>query len=283
MKSIVNVTFMGGGKLGQAFLRGLTKNRDNLARPLALHVTDPEPGRLLEIEQISGEIKTHSRLDEEVSRSTDVLVLAMKPNDVDEAVEEIRQAPLRKNSLIVSSVAGLPLSNFEGLGTKSLVRAMPNFGIQIAAGMTVWMASPDTSKDQLAVAKMLFDSVGEDERVKDEETIDLATAVSGSGPAYVLLMMESMIDAATHLGLPRDTARDLVEQTLLGTAEYARISKAHPSVLRSDITSPGGTTAAALHKAERGKLRNVVADMMWGSYRKTREIGGKDTPFGPQV
>lgn len=118
-------------------------------------------------------------------------------------------------------------------------------------------------------------TVGNEERVKDEDSIDIATAISGSGPAYVLLLMESMIDSACHMGMPRDLARKLVEQTFIGTSEYAKLSKSHTAILRDEITSPGGTTAAALHSAERGRFRSVVSDMTWAAYRRARELGNK--------
>ena len=123
--------------------------------------------------------------------------------------------------------------------------------------------------------------MGSEERVKDEDAVDAATAVSGSGPAYVLLLMESMIDSACHMGMTRELARKLVEETFIGTAEYAKLSKSHTAVLRDEITSPGGTTAAALYNAEKGRFRSVVSDMMWAAYKRARELGGKPPLHGP--
>jgi pyrroline-5-carboxylate reductase len=123
--------------------------------------------------------------------------------------------------------------------------------------------------------------VGSEERVKDEDAVDVATAVSGSGPAYVLLLMESMIDSACHMGMTRELARKLVEETFIGTAEYAKLSGSHTAVLRDEIASPGGTTAAALHSAEKGRFRSTVSDMLWAAYRRARELGGKPSNVGP--
>ena len=117
--------------------------------------------------------------------------------------------------------------------------------------------------------------------MKDEDAVDMATAVSGSGPAYVLLLMESMIDSACHLGMNRELARRLVEETFIGTAEYAKASKKHTAMLREEIVSPGGTTAAALYSAEKGRFRNVVSDMMWAAYKRAKELGGKPPGTGP--
>lgn len=120
-------------------------------------------------------------------------------------------------------------------------------------------------------------TVGMEAQVRDEDAIDAATAVSGSGPAYILLLMEAMIDSACHMGMTRELARKLVEETFIGTANYAKQSKSHTAVLRDEITSLGGTTAAALANAEKGKFRSVVSDMMWAAYSRARSLGGKDS------
>ena len=131
-----------------------------------------------------------------------------------------------------------------------------------------------------AVRKLLL-CLGEEIDVPEEHFIDMATALSGSGPAYVLLVLEAMIDSGVHMGFPRYMAEKIVYQTVKGTCLYGMSSQKHPSILKNDITSPGGTTAAALYNLERGKFRTVLSDAIWAAYRRALELGGENSDVGP--
>ena len=139
--------------------------------------------------------------------------------------------------------------------------------------MTVWYATPDTTPEQREQARALLRSLGHEIEVDDEKLVAMATAVSGSGPTYVFLVMEALIDAAVHLGFPRHVAHDLVIETLEGSTLFAKSSGMHPAELRNMVTSPGGTSAAALHELESGRLRTVLSEAVWAAYRRTVELG----------
>jgi pyrroline-5-carboxylate reductase len=150
---------------------------------------------------------------------------------------------------------------------------MPNTPAQLGRGMTVWYATPQVSPTQREHAATLLASLGHQLEVEDERFVAMATAVSGTGPAYVFLVMEALIDAAVHLGFPRHIAHDLVIETLEGSTLFAKASGTHPAQLRNMVTSPGGTSAAAIHELERGRLRTVLSEAVWAAYRRTEELG----------
>ena len=150
---------------------------------------------------------------------------------------------------------------------------MPNTPAQLGKGVTVWYATPDVTEAQREQARTLLGSLGEQLEVDDEKLVAMATAVSGTGPTYVFLVMEALIDAAVHLGFPRHIAHDLVIETLEGSTLFAKSSGMHPAQLRNMVTSPGGTSAAALHELESGRLRTVLSEAVWAAYRRTEELG----------
>jgi pyrroline-5-carboxylate reductase len=150
---------------------------------------------------------------------------------------------------------------------------MPNTPAQLRRGMTVWYATPQVTERQRAQAAALLAAIGAELRVEDEKFVAMATAVSGTGPAYVFLVMEALIDAAVHLGFPRHIAHDLVIETLEGSTLFAKASGMHPAQLRNMVTSPGGTSAAAIHELEKGRLRTVLSEAVWAAYHRTDELG----------
>ena len=150
---------------------------------------------------------------------------------------------------------------------------MPNTPARLGRGMTVWYATPEASEEQRDQARALLGALGAQIEVDDERFVAMATAVSGTGPTYVFLVMEALIDAAVHLGFPRHIAHDLVIETLEGSTLFAKQSGMHPAELRNMVTSPGGTSAAALHELESGRLRTVLSEAVWASFRRTLELG----------
>jgi pyrroline-5-carboxylate reductase len=203
----------------------------------------------------------------------DVVLLAVKPQMLARVGAELRPA-LRAGQLVLSIVAGATTAALTGiLGHDEVVRAMPNTPARLGHGMTVWYATPVTSEEQRAQAAALLGALGQELEVDDERFVAMATAVSGTGPTYVFLVMEALIDAAVHLGFPRHVAHDLVVETLEGSTYFAKQSGDHPAVLRNMVTSPGGTSAAALHELESGRLRTVLSEAVWAAYRRTVELG----------
>jgi pyrroline-5-carboxylate reductase len=150
---------------------------------------------------------------------------------------------------------------------------MPNTPSQIRRGMTVWAASDACSPRHRQQARAVLRALGDERQVADESFVAMATALSGTGPTYLFAVMEALVDAGVHLGFPRELAHDLVTATLVGSAEYARRSELHPAQLRNAVTSPGGTSAAAIYELEKGRIRTVFSDAVWAAYRRTLELG----------
>ena len=164
-----------------------------------------------------------------------------------------------------------------GLGHRAIVRTMPNTPAQVGEGMTVWTATPEVSARQREQAGAIVAALGRQLFVEEERFLDMATAISGSGPAYVFLMMEALIDAAVHLGFSRDAARELVVQTIRGSAIYAEQQPVHPAELRNRVTSPGGTSADALYQLEKGGFRTVMSDAVLAAYERSVALGEMST------
>jgi pyrroline-5-carboxylate reductase len=203
----------------------------------------------------------------------DVVVLAVKPQMLRRVGRELAPA-LRDGQLVFSIVAGATtraLSNV--LRHRQIVRSMPNTPAQLGRGITVWYATPEVTHDQREQARVVLAALGAELEVDDEKLVAMATAVSGTGPTYVFLVMEALIDAAVHLGFPRHIAHNLVIETLEGSTLFAKSSGMHPAQLRNMVTSPGGTSAAALHELESGRLRTVLSEAVWAAFRRTEELG----------
>jgi pyrroline-5-carboxylate reductase len=185
-------------------------------------------------------------------------------------------AALREEQLVLSVIAGATTAALAAtLRHRAIVRSMPNTPARLGRGMTVWYATPETSDLQRDQARALLRTLGVELEVDDELMVAMATAVSGTGPTYLFLVMEALIDAAVHLGFPRHIAHDMVVETLEGSTLFAKQSGMHPAELRNMVTSPGGTSAAALHELESGRLRTVLSEAVWAAYRRTLELGAQ--------
>jgi pyrroline-5-carboxylate reductase len=203
----------------------------------------------------------------------DVVLLGIKPQMLARVGREIGPALIR-GQVVLSVLAGATTKALIGtLGHDQVIRAMPNTPARLGKGVTVWYATPATTEQQRAQAAALLGALGTQIEVDDEKMVAMATAVSGTGPTYVFLVMEALIDAAVHLGFPRHVAHDLVVETLEGSALFAKQSAMHPAELRNMVTSPGGTSAAALHELESGRLRTVLSEAVWAAFRRTVELG----------
>lgn len=255
--------------MSEAMITGVIANK--LMSPTNVAVSDPNPKRRTFLEEKLGVKAT--RCNKEAVEGADIVVFANKPQHCPEVFTELRTS-IDEAALVVSICAGVASRKFQdGLNHQRVVRTMPNTPAMVQGGMTVWFATDAVSEGQIAATKQLLGSFGKEEQVMHEDYLDMATALSGSGPAYFFLLMESLVDAGVHMGFPRDVADRLVRQTALGSAMYAEHAGAiHPTILRNDITSPGGTTAAALYAAERGNFRTVVTDAVWSAFERSKAL-----------
>jgi pyrroline-5-carboxylate reductase len=208
-----------------------------------------------------------------VARQSDLLVLSIKPQVLDEVLSQLHVEG-RHPKVILSIIAGAPIHQLsEGLYNPNVIRAMPNTPARIGQGITVWTAAHEVPEAQREQARAILSSFGQEVFVDNEGYLDMATALSGTGPAYVFLFMEAMIDAGVHMGFSRRVAEQLVIQTMRGSIEYAAITKEHPAALRNQVTSPGGTSAEAIYHLEKGGLRTVISRAVWAAYQRSVALG----------
>ncbi len=271
MSPLSNVTIatVGSGVMAEAMIAGLL--RGERIAPDRVVASHPRAERREQLEREYG-IRTVAANADAV-RDADVILLGIKPQMLARVGRDIGPH-LRRGQLVLSVLAGATTAALTGLlGHDQVVRSMPNTPARLGKGVTVWYATPQTTDSQRAQAAALLDALGHQIEVDDEKMVAMATAVSGTGPTYVFLVMEALIDAAVHLGFPRQLAHDLVIETLEGSTLFARQSGMHPAELRNMVTSPGGTSAAALHELERGRLRTVLSEAVWAAFRRTVELG----------
>jgi pyrroline-5-carboxylate reductase len=263
------IATVGSGVMAEAMIAGLLKGGlVNATQVVASHPRDDRR------QQLSAEygirVTAHNA---EAVEDADVVLLAIKPQMLGRVGREVGPH-LRRGQVVLSVLAGATTTALmTTLGHDQVVRAMPNTPARLGKGMTVWYATPAVTPDQRSQARALLGALGAEIEVDDEKFVAMATAVSGTGPTYVFLVMEALIDAAVHLGFPRHVAHDLVVETLEGSTLFAKQSAMHPAELRNMVTSPGGTSAAALHELESGRLRTVLSEAVWAAYRRTLELG----------
>jgi pyrroline-5-carboxylate reductase len=205
-----------------------------------------------------------------------VVVLSVKPQRLSEVMKGLKG--IRPDALVLSIIAGASIKKIgTGLKHKAVVRSMPNTPGQIGEGITVWTSSKEVTEGQQEMARAILGALGEEVFVEDESYLDMATALSGSGPAYVFLFTEALIDAGVHMGFPRRIAEQLVLQTIKGSASYYHHAERHPATLRNQVTSPGGTSAEALYYLEKAGFRTAISRAVWAAYQRSLELG-KEKP-----
>jgi pyrroline-5-carboxylate reductase len=263
------IATIGSGVMAEAIIAGVLRGR--LVEPAQIVASHPRAERREQLAAAHG-IRTVASNGEAVD-GADVVILAIKPQMLARVARDIRPH-LRPGQLVLSILAGATTRALtSALGHDQVVRSMPNTPARLGKGMTVWYATPEVTAEQRAQAAALLGALGAQLEVDDEKLVAMATAVSGTGPTYVFLVMEALIDAAVHLGFPRHVAHDLVIETLEGSTLFAKQSGMHPAELRNMVTSPGGTSAAALHELESGRLRTVLSEAVWAAFRRTVELG----------
>jgi pyrroline-5-carboxylate reductase len=266
----MKIAFIGGGNMGEAMLSVVLGK--GLSTPQAIIVSDIAEARLRHLEQKYGVAITDS--NRQAAGKGKVVVLAVKPQNLAEVMSEL-SGRLKPAQLVLSIIAGTRIDTLSlGLKHGCIVRAMPNTPAQIGEGMSVWTATAEVTEQQKKWAKAILGAMGKEIYVDDESYIDMATAVSGSGPAYFFLVMESLVDAGVEIGLPRAMARELVLQTMLGSGRFIQQSGREPAELRRMVTSPGGTTAEALHCLEKGDFSQLLIKAVKAAYDKAKKLGG---------
>lgn len=269
MLNDIRLSFIGTGVMAEAMIKGLLSRE--LISPDRIMGSDPHGQRGEELRRRYGICVTTS--NSEAADFGDVVVLSVKPQVLPHVMPELL-GHLSRQALVLSIVAGARISAIRhGTGHPAIVRSMPNTPAQVGKGMTVWTATPAVQPRQREQTRAILGALGAELYVEDESYLDMATALSGTGPAYVFLFMEALIDAGVHLGFPRKVAEQLVLQTMEGAVEIAKQSNLHPAQLRNMVTSPGGTSAEALYELEKGSMRTVLSKAVWAAYRKSKYLG----------
>jgi pyrroline-5-carboxylate reductase len=265
------VGVVGTGAMAEAMVAGMLAI--DLVEPGQVCCSHPREERRRMLAERFGVSTTAS--NQAAAEGADVVLLAVKPQVLPTVMPELRTV-LTDDQLVVSVIAGASTRALgDGLGNPAIVRSMPNTPAQIGQGVTVWYATGAVTPAQKERTRTMLSALGREFEVHDERQVAMATAVSGTGPTYIFLFIEALVDAAVHLGFPRHVARELVLDTMQGSAAFALRSGRHVAELRDMVTSPGGTSAEALYELERGRLRTVVSDAVWAAYERTRQLEGR--------
>lgn len=255
--------------MGEAMLSAVLSKV--LAKPASVSVSDVSSSRRDHLKNQYTVTVTADNV--EAVSGKEIVILAVKPQNLPEVMAGLK-GKIESDQLVLSIVAGAKIETIsKGLNHSAVVRAMPNTPAQVGEGMSVWTASPAVSKEQKQATRAIIGAMGRELYVDDEGYLDMATAVSGSGPAYFFLMVEALVEAAVEVGLPPDGAQEIVVQTMLGSAKFIQQSGETPAELRKKVTSPGGTTAAALAQFEEGDFIELVKRAVQAAYERAKELG----------
>jgi pyrroline-5-carboxylate reductase len=269
MISRMRIGFLGAGKMAAALARGWIAS--GLATVEDILASDPVPAAR---DSFASGLRLRTTTDNlEVVRSSDVLVLAVKPQSMASLLQEVRPE-ITASHLIVSIAAGITLHHLaEGLGPgRRLVRVMPNTPCLVGASASGYTPGEAATREDIDRVDRLLNAIGRAFRVP-EHLLDAVTGLSGSGPAFVYLIIEALSDGGVRVGLPRDVATALAAQTVLGSAKMVLETGLHPGVLKDMVTSPAGTTIAGLHSLERGGVRGALMDAVEAATRRSHELG----------
>ena len=265
----MKLAFIGGGTMAEAIIGGILSA--GLAQPGDISVGEPVPSRRDYLAEHYGVSAVADNV--EAARDANLGVLAIKPQDLPKAGQELR-GQLQEGQAVASIIAGAKMSTLsQSLGHARIIRVMPNTPAQIGHGMSLWTASSEVSDEQRELTRSILNTVGEQIYVDDEKYLDMATALSASGPAYVFLFIEALIDAGVYVGLPRDMARTLALQTVYGSARLVMETGKHPGELKDMVVSPGGTTAEGLQALEQAGVPAALVNAVNAAYLKSIRLG----------
>lgn len=261
--------FLGSGNMAEALIKGIING--GLAEADRIIAADISKKRLKYISETYG-VKTTDNAND-MAKNSNVIFVATKPNIVEEALKSVADA-IDPKKLVISIAAGVKMSFIESILKKGVpvIRVMPNTPALVLSGMTALSAGSSTSEEHIQIALSIFSAVGE-VVVVDENLIDAVTALSGSGPAYIFMVIEAMADGGVKAGLPKDIAEKLATQTVLGAAKMVIETGKHPGELRDMVTSPGGTTIEALSVLNNRKVREAFIEAVEAAFLRAKELG----------
>ncbi|MEW6381038.1 MAG: pyrroline-5-carboxylate reductase [bacterium] len=265
----MGIGFIGAGNMGEALIKGILKAQ--LASPHEIVITDASRMRRAELGDRYNVTVTES--NSEAAARSEVIILAVKPQIIHGVLQEIHDSADLSGKLLISIAAGVRLSSLRACLTQDarIIRVMPNTPALVLEGMTA-ICSDGASQEDLAVTERIFSAVGK-VAVVGENLIDAVTGLSGSGPAYVAVMIEALSDGGVLMGLPRKTAQELALQTVLGTARLLMDAQYHPAVLKDMVSSPAGTTIQGIHALEKGGLRACLMEAVRSATVRSKELG----------
>lgn len=262
------IAIIGAGVMAESMIAGLLAKE--MIAPERIVASHPRERRREHLAREFGITVVESNA--EAARDADLVLLTVKPQVLAGVMRQMK-GTLRPEQVVISILAGSPIRALQdGLDHEAIVRVMPNTPAQVGEGMAVWCCTDAVGEAAQARVRAALGALGDELQVESEDYVDMATALSGTGPTYVFLMMEALIDAGVHMGFPRRIAEQIVLQTVSGSVSYARSSGKHLAELRNMVTSPGGTSAAAIYQMEKGGLRTILSKSVWAAYQRTQTL-----------
>lgn len=272
----LHLAFIGCGVMGESMLAGLVKRE--LVAPQNICASHPRESRRAELAEKYG-VAVFESNDEAAKtvagHENSAVLICVKPQRLASVLNDLTGV-LHVDQLVLSIVAGARIEHLaEELGTAKIVRAMPNTPSQIGAGITAWTCTQAVGETERGHVREMLSALGKELFVETENMIDMATSLSATGPTYIFMVMEALTDAGVHLGFSRDMAKELVQETMLGSVKFAIATHKHPAELRNMVTSPGGTSAEAIYQMEKGSLRTVLSKAVYAAYKRAVDLGAK--------
>ena len=272
----LHLAFIGCGVMGESMVAGLL--RKNLVDPKNIAASHPRESRRAELAEKHGIGVFESNAAAAktvVGQENSAVLICVKPQRLASVLRDL-VGVLTLDQLVLSIVAGARVEHLaDELGTAKIVRAMPNTPSQIGAGITAWTCTEAVAETERGHVREILAALGKELFVETENMIDMATSLSATGPTYIFMVMEALTDAGVHLGFSRDMAKELVQETMLGSVKFAMESHKHPAELRNMVTSPGGTSAEAIYQMEKGSLRTVLSKAVYAAYKRAVDLGKK--------
>ena len=272
----IHLAFIGCGVMGESMIAGLLKKK--LVDPANIAASHPRELRRIELAEKHGISVFESNAQAAksvVGQESSAVLICVKPQRLPRVMSDLNGV-LHIHQLVLSIVAGATISHLaDELGTAKIVRAMPNTPSQIGAGITAWTCTEAVVDAEREHVRKILAALGKELFVETENMIDMATSLSATGPTYIFMVMEALTDAGVHLGFSRDMAKELVQETMLGSVKFAIESNKHPAELRNMVTSPGGTSAEAIYQMEKGSLRTVLSKAVYAAYKRAVDLGRK--------
>ncbi|MCU0240013.1 MAG: pyrroline-5-carboxylate reductase [Pyrinomonadaceae bacterium] len=268
-------TFIGCGVMAESIVAGLLRKK--LVDSKQVTASHPRQERRENLEKSYGIKVFEDNIDavKSLADENSIVVLCVKPQRLKGVLQELK-GTVKKSQLVISIIAGAKIDTISNeLDNDLIVRTMPNTPSQIGQGMTAWTCAEKVTDEQKAQVKLLLSALGKELYVETENQIDMATSLSATGPTYIFMLMEALTDAGVHLGFSREMSKELVQQTMLGSTLFAMESHKHPAELRNMVTSPGGTSAAAIYEMEKGTMRTVLSKAVYAAYKRAVELGEK--------